>query len=100
MHTQHKSQQVEARQRIAARQFGISRSHLGWLKVRFDGGPSYPVMVDALQMMVEQYGYLVRRGERLSGAEWIERILHSCAQVSDIQMRSVSTLMRGVNKPE
>lgn len=95
MHVQREAgQQPEARQRTAAIQFGISRSRLGWLKVRFDGGPSYPVMVDVLERMVEQYGYLVRRGERLSGTEWIERILESCAQVSDVQMRSVSTLMR------
>lgn len=96
MRVQHGTgQQAEARQEIAASQFVISRSRLGWLKVRFDGGPSYPVMVDLLKGMVEQYGYLVRRGERLSGAEWIERIRDSCAQVSDIQIRSVSTLMRG-----
>ncbi|MBD8791500.1 hypothetical protein IFR09_18255 [Pseudomonas syringae] len=87
-------QQPEARQRIAASHYGISRSRLGWLKVRFDGGPSYTVMVDVLERMVEQYGYLVRRGERLSGAEWIERILESRAQVTDAQKRSVSTLMR------
>ncbi|KQQ49894.1 hypothetical protein ASF84_22060 [Pseudomonas sp. Leaf127] len=95
MHTQHRAnQRLEARRQISRSQFGISRSRLGWLKVRFDGGPSYPDMVDVLKGMVEQYGYLVRRGERLSGVEWIKRILESCAQVPDVQMRSVSTLMR------
>ncbi|EFW78488.1 hypothetical protein [Pseudomonas savastanoi] len=95
MHTQNRtSQKSEAKRRISTSQFGISRSRLGWLKVRFDGGPSYPDMVDVLKEMVGQYGYLVRSGERLSGAEWIERILESRAQVSDVQIRSASTLMR------
>ncbi|HCE6397455.1 MULTISPECIES: hypothetical protein [unclassified Pseudomonas] len=95
MRIQHRtSQKSEAKRRISTSQFGISRSRLGWLKVRFDGGPSYPDMVDVLKGMVAQYGYLVRRGERLSGAEWTERILGSSAQVSDVQMHSIITLMK------
>lgn len=47
--------------------FGISRSRLGRLSVRFDGGPCYPEMVAALKEMVDDYGNLVKRGERLLG---------------------------------
>lgn len=88
------AQQPKARRRSAASQFGISRSRLGRLSVRFDGGPSYPEMVDVLQDMVNQYGYLVRRSERLSGEEWIERILETNTQVSALQTLSIKTLMR------
>lgn len=95
MYVQHgMAQQSKARRRSAASQFGIGRSRLGRLSVRFDGGPSYPEIVDMLQDMVNQYGYLVRHGERLSGAEWIERISETNTQVSALQTLSIKTFMR------
>lgn len=73
--------------------FGISRSRLGWLSVRFDGGPSYPEMVATLKQMADQYGYLIRRGEKVSGGEWLQRINEAGARLTECQMRAVQTLM-------
>ncbi|MHA6192895.1 hypothetical protein ACX3YG_00685 [Pseudomonas wadenswilerensis] len=77
----------------AANGFGISRSRFGWLSVRFDGGASYLAMVDTLKEMADQHGHLVRRGEKLSGAEWLRRIGQSGVQLSEHQLRTVRTLM-------
>lgn len=73
--------------------FGISRSRLGWLRIRFEGGPSYPKMIETLEEMAGQYGHLVKRGERLSGAAWLRRIGQSGVWLSEHQIQAVGTLM-------
>lgn len=73
--------------------FGISRSCLGRLRVLFDGGPSYPEMVDTLQKMCGEYGHLVKRGEKLTASKWLQRIKASGARLTLAQLTSVSTLM-------
>lgn len=75
---------------------GISRSRIGWLSVRFDGGPSYPEMVAILKEMVDQYGGLVKRGERISGYEWLRRIDQRSVQATDAQRHAIQTLMRSI----
>lgn len=79
--------------RQAAHNFGISRSRLGWLSVRFEGGPSYPEMVDMLKEMVDRFGGLVNRGERISGSEWLRRIDESSKRITERQRQMVHTLM-------
>lgn len=73
--------------------FWISRSRLGWLSVRFDGGPSYPEMVATLKQMAYQYGYLIRRAEKVSGSEWLQRISEAGAPLTESQIQTVRTLM-------
>lgn len=73
--------------------FGISRSHLGWLKVRFDGGPSYPEMVATLKQMADQYGYLITRGENVSGGEWLQRINGIGVRLTERQIQAVQNLL-------
>lgn len=73
--------------------FRISRSRFGWLSVRFDGGPSYPEMVATLKQMADQYGYLIRRGEKVSGGEWLQRINEAGARLTECQIQTVRTLM-------
>lgn len=73
--------------------FGISRSCLGRLRVRFEGGPSYPAMVETLEGIVKRYGYLVRCGETISGSAWIQRIDQSGGHISDLEIRAIQTLM-------
>lgn len=77
----------------ARRAFGIKRSFFGWLSVRFSGGPSYPQMVEVLQAMAEEYGHLIKRGECLSGAEWLHRISASGTEITLPQLSAVETLM-------
>lgn len=88
---QRNGQKLESGQRSAS-EFGISRSRLGWLSIRFDGGPSYPQMVARLKDMVDQYGYLVSRGEGISGADWLQRIEASGAVVTEHNMQVIRTL--------
>ena len=77
--------------------FGINRSRLGWLRVRFEGGPSYPKMVATLKEMVNRYGSLVLRGERLSGSEWLRRIGQNGGKITEDQRRAIQTLMESNN---
>lgn len=79
--------------RRSACDFGISRSRFGWLSVRFDGGPSYPEMVETLEGMVALHGHLVRRGESISGPEWLQRIDHSGVSAEESQIKAIQTLM-------
>lgn len=73
--------------------FGISRSRLGWLSVRFDGGPSYPEMVESLKEIVDRHGHLVKRGDKISGSEWLRRIDQSNVRVTERQRQAIQTLM-------
>ena len=75
------------------RSFGIKRSFFGWLSVRFSGGPSYPQMVEVLQAMAGEHGHLIKRGECLSGSEWLYRISASGAEITGPQLSAVETLM-------
>ncbi|MEC6744506.1 hypothetical protein KH389_01490 [Pseudomonas qingdaonensis] len=75
--------------------FGISRSRVGRLRVLFDGGPSYPEMIDTLQTMRDEYGHLVKRGEKLTASEWLQRINASGARLTLAQLAAVETLMSG-----
>lgn len=59
----------------------------------FDGGPSYPEMVDTLQRMRDEYGYLVERSEKLTASEWLQRINASGVSLTMTQLASVETLM-------
>lgn len=93
MGAQQESRQKARSGRESAREFGISRSRWGWLMVRFDGGPSYPEMVETLREMVERYGDLVKRGENLSGSQWILRIEQKGSHISEPQIQAVRTLM-------
>lgn len=77
----------------ARRSFGIKRSFFGWLSVRFSGGPSYPQMVEILQEMAGEYGHLIKRGECLSGLEWLHRISASGVEITGPQFSAVETLM-------
>lgn len=79
--------------RQSARAFWISRSRLGWLSVRFEGGPFYPEMVETLKEMVDKYGGLVKRGDRISGSEWLRRIDQRNVPITDLQRRAIKTLM-------
>jgi hypothetical protein len=74
--------------------FGIRRFWLGWLSVRFDGGPVYFDMVEALQQAIADFGYLVRRGERLSAEEWLHRINTLGLRITPAQLTAIETLMR------
>lgn len=76
--------------------FGISRSRLGWLSVRFDGGPTYPEMVETLEGMVALHGHLVRRGERISGPEWLQRISDSGVPADESKIKAIRTLMNTI----
>lgn len=93
MGTHHENGQQPGSEQPAASEFGISRSRFGWLSVRFDGGASYLAMVDTLKEMADQHGHLVRRGEKISGAEWLRRIGQSDVQLSEHHLRTVRTLM-------
>lgn len=73
--------------------FGIRRSRLGRISVRFDGGPSYLEMVATLKEMVDRYGYCVKRGEGLSGSEWLRRIEQSDMRITERQRQAIQTLM-------
>lgn len=73
--------------------FWISRSRLGWLRVRFDGGPSYPEMVESLKEMVDRHGHLVKRGDKISGPEWLRRIDQSDVRTTESQRRAIQTLL-------
>lgn len=93
MGAQHGHDENVGSERLDARDFGISRSRLGWLSVRFDGGPYYPAMLETLREMAELHGHLVRRGEKISGLEWIQRVNQSGARVTEQQMLAIGTLM-------
>lgn len=93
MGASHGHSQTTESKRYVASGFGISRSRLGWLSIRFEGGPSYPEMVGTLKEMVELHGRLVKRGERISGTEWLRRIEASGACISEGQTQAIRTLM-------
>lgn len=71
----------------------IRRSALGRLTIRFDGGPCYAEMVDALESAYERFGCLVENREELSGREWIERIIATGQPVSAAELDAIRTLM-------
>ncbi|MDU9390504.1 hypothetical protein [Pseudomonas sp. zfem002] len=77
----------------ASSELGIMRSRLGWLSVRFDGGPFYPEMLDSLQQAVIDFGGLVRRGESLTAAEWLQRIDAIGGGITPAQILAIQTLM-------
>ncbi|WP_425929763.1 hypothetical protein [Pseudomonas sp. NyZ201] len=77
----------------ACSELGIRRSRLGWLSIRFDGGPFYPEMLEALQQAVIEFGGLVRRGESLTAAEWLQRIDAIGGRITPAQILAIRTLM-------
>lgn len=93
MGTQRQNDLLRAATRRSTTTFGIGRSRLGYLRVLFDGGPSYPEMIDALQAMRDEYGHLVKRGEKLTASEWLQRIDASGARLTLAQLTAVETLM-------
>lgn len=94
MSAQYGHGQKTGSERLDARDFGISRSRVGLLNVRFDGGPSYPEMVESLKEMVDRHGSLVKRGDRISGAEWLRRIDQSNVRITERQRQAIQTLMQ------
>lgn len=76
----------------------ISRSWLGLLHIRFDGGCSYPGMMELLQDVYKRTGYLIAVGEALSGPDWINRIVAAGHCLSDQERTSILTLMWAVPK--
>lgn len=72
---------------------GIKRSAMGRLSIRFDGGPSYPAMVNDLKAAFERCGHVVRQSEELSGAEWARRITDSGVFISEDELNAVLTLL-------
>lgn len=94
MDTQQETGQQAGSGRHAESDFGISRSRLGWLSVRFVGGPSYQTMVATLKEMVDRYGHCVKRGEEISGSEWLRRIDQSGVRITARQRQAIQTLMK------
>lgn len=74
-------------------EFWVKRSLIGSLRIRFDGGPSYPKMVEDLRQALNNHGRLVRRGERLSGSDWVHRIKKHQGPLSECQASAIETLM-------
>lgn len=74
--------------------FWIGRSRLGRLSIRFDGGPSYTEMIDALKEAVELHGPLVKRGDKISGSEWLRRIDQNDVRITKRHRRAIQTLMQ------
>ncbi len=71
----------------------IGRSRIGWLSICFDGGCSYPAMINMLKAFFKRYGRLVRFGEQLSAQGWIDRVEERGFQISDQERVAVFTLM-------
>lgn len=71
----------------------IGRSRLGRLSIGFDGGCSYPAMINVLRAVFKRYGRLVRFGEQLSAQDWIDRVEERGFQISDQERVAVITLM-------
>lgn len=49
----------------------------GRVSLDYTGGPIYEAMVEELRSIMRKYGHLLRRGESLSGDQWIRRIKSS-----------------------
>lgn len=73
--------------------YWIRRSRLGRLSIPFDGGPFYIEMVDSLKEAFDWHGRLVKRGEKISGSEWLRRIDQSDVRITELQRRAIQTLM-------
>lgn len=71
----------------------IQRSSLGRLTIRFEGGSSYPAMVESLKGVFRRSGYLIARGESLSGPHWVKRMLEGGLSISKEEVEAVRTLM-------
>lgn len=71
----------------------IQRSKFGRLTVRFDGGCSYPSMIESLKLVFRRFGHLVVIREKLSGQGWAERIVESGHSLSDEEVEAILTLM-------
>ena len=71
----------------------IQRSSLGRLTIRFEGGCSYPSMVESLKRVFRRSGCLIARGESLSGPHWVKRMLESGHSISKEDVEAVRTLM-------
>lgn len=78
--------------------YGVSRSVFGRLSIRFDGGPSYPEMVNDLEQSLLCYGYLIDNGTCFTGEEWIQRIVTSGADADMRKIHAIRTLMPAVMK--
>jgi len=71
----------------------IERSRIGRLSIGFDGGCSYPAMINVLRAVFERYGRLVRFGEQLSAQGWLDRVEERGFEISDQERMAVFTLM-------
>jgi len=73
--------------------YTVSRSALGRLSIRFEGGPSYPEVVDDLERALQRYGHLISTGECLTGEEWVQLIVTSGADVDMVAIHAIRTMM-------
>lgn len=73
--------------------YGVGRSVFGRLTIRFDGGPSYPAMVDDLERGLERYGGLVKKGVWLTGEEWVQCVIASDPDADMKILHAIRTLM-------
>lgn len=80
--------------------YGVSRSALGRLSIRFEGGPSYPEMVDDLEWALQRYGHLISTGECLTGEEWVQLIVTNGAGVDMVAIHAIRTLMPAAIKAD
>ncbi len=71
----------------------IRRSRWGWLLMRFEGGPHYPEMVEILRDLLMRQGALIKRGEQLSGIQWLARMEQCGVSLTQAQRTAVQTLL-------
>ena len=80
--------------------YGVSRSALGRLSICFEGGPSYPEMVDDLELALQRYGHLISIGECLTGEEWVQLIVANGTDVDMVAIHAIRTLMPAAIKAD
>lgn len=71
----------------------IQRSRFGILTIRFDGGCSYPSMIEFLKLLSRRFGHLIVLREKLSGQGWADRIVESGHSLSGEEVEAILTLM-------
>lgn len=65
---------------------------LGRIVVNFTSGPVYDQMLEELEQTTERFGSLVKRGETLTGDQWLKRIEGAHGR-NDTAARAIATLM-------
>lgn len=78
--------------------YGVKRSTWGRLSIRFEGGPSYPDMVDDLERASQRYGHLISNGACLTGEDWIQLIVASGGDIDMVAIHAIRTLIPAAMK--